>query len=129
MNLKAIEKTELNKILALVSEYAVLEGTKQKLSVLQPFSNLIDCKRALNLTAEATELLFRHGVGKIERFEPFADELKRAKKGSTLSCGELLSCGNLLRATRIAHKSISGINDENIKAIKAIADNLYYDAN
>ena len=129
MNLKAIEKTELNKILALVSEYAVLDGTKKKLCALQPFSSLTDCKRSLHLTAEATELLFRHGVGKIERFEPFADELKRAKKGSTLSCGELLSCGNLLRATRIAHKSISGINDDTIKAIKSIADNLYYDAN
>ena len=127
MNLKAIEKTELNKILSLVSEYAVLDGTKRKLCALQPFSTLSEAKKALNLTAEGTELLFRHGVGKIERFEAFNDELKRAKKGSTLSCGELLSCGNLLRATRIAHKSIAGVNDENIRAIKSIADNLYYD--
>ena len=127
MNLKAIEKTELNKILSLVSEYAVLDGTKRKLCALQPFSTLSEAKKALNLTAEGTELLFRHGVGKIERFEAFNDELKRAKKGSTLSCGELLSCANLLRATRIAHKSIAGVNDENIRAIKSIADNLYYD--
>ena len=128
MNFKAIEKTELNKILSLVSEYTVLDGAKLKIQTLQPTSNLIGAKRSLALTSEATELLFRHGIGKIERFESFNDELKRAKKGSTLSCGELLSCGNLLRAARIAHKGITGVNDENIRAMKAIADNLYYDA-
>ena len=127
MNFKAIEKTELNKILSLVSEYAVLDGSKEKIQALIPNSSLAQAKRALLLTAEATELLFRHGIGKIERFERFGDELKRAKKGSTLSCGELLSCGSLLRAARVAHKSISGVNDEDLTAIKGIADNLYYD--
>ena len=127
MNFKAIEKTELNKILSLVSEYAVLDGSKEKIQALIPNSSLAQAKRALLLTAEATELLFRHGIGKIERFERFGDELKRAKKGSTLSCGELLSCGSLLRAARVAYKSISGVNDEDLTAIKGIADNLYYD--
>ena len=129
MNQKAIEKTELNKILALVAEFAVLDGGKQRILERLPSSELTEVKKRLSLTEEAVELLFHYGISKIERFERFSDELKRAKKGSNLSCGELLSVANLLRATRIAHTSISGVNDENLRGLKALADNLYYDKN
>ena len=129
MNQKAIEKTELNKILSLVSEYAVLDGGKEKIKTAEPTSALLEVKKKLSLTGEATELLFRHGVSKIERFESFNDEIKRAKKGSTLSCGELLSVGALLRSTRIAYTSITGVNDENIRGMKELAKNLYFDKN
>ncbi len=129
MNQKAIEKTELNKILALVSEYAVLDNAKEKVRRAEPSSVLSETRKKLSLTEEAIELLFHHGVSKIERFEPFNDEIKRAKKGSTLSCGELLSCGALLRSTRIAYTSITGVNDENLQGMKSLASNLYFDKN
>ncbi|MBE5752952.1 MAG: endonuclease MutS2 [Clostridiales bacterium] len=129
MNQKAIEKTELNKILSLVSDFAVLDGGKNKILERLPSSKIGEVKRRLSLTEEAIELLFHYGVSKIERFEPFTDELQRAKKGSTLSCAELLSLANLLRSTRIAHTSISGVNDENLRLLKALADNLYFDKN
>ena len=129
MNQKAIEKTELNKILSLVSDFAVLDGGKNKILERLPSSEIGEVKRRLSLTEEAIELLFHYGVSKIERFEPFTDELQRAKKGSTLSCAELLSLANLLRSTRIAHTSISGVNDENLRLLKALADNLYFDKN
>ena len=128
MNRKAIEKTELNKILALVSDYAVLDDTKEYLKNLEPITEISSVKKSLDLTEEATELLFHHGVGKIEYFPVFSDELKRARKGSTLSCGELLSVGNLLRSVRIAYNGIKNINDENIRVMKLLADNLYFDS-
>ena len=128
MNRKAIEKTELNKILALVSDYAALDDTKEYLKNLEPITEISSVKKSLDLTEEATELLFHHGVGKIEYFPVFSDELKRAKKGSTLSCGELLSVGNLLRSVRIAYNGIKNINDENIRVMKLLADNLYFDS-
>lgn len=127
MNAKAIEKTELNKILGLVSEYAVLDGTREKLKNLQPASEIAAVRRSLALTDECTKLLFTYGVGKIEYFPPFADEIERAKKGSALSCGELLSVGNLLRAARVAHGGISSVTDDSVQKIREIADNLYYD--
>lgn len=129
MNQKAIEKTELNKILSLVSEFAVLEGGKRSVLERIPSSDLSEVKKRLSLTEEAIELLFHYGVSKIERFETFTDELKRAKKGSTLSCGELLSLANLLRSTRIAYTSISAVNDENLRLLKELANNLYFDKN
>ena len=127
MNKHAIEKTELNKILSLAADYAVLDGAKMLLKEFQPLTELSQVKKSLQKTEECRTLLFTHGVGKIEYFPPFSDELERAKKGSALSCGELLTVCNLLRATRIAHNAIVGVNDEEIRLMKDLANNLYFD--
>ncbi|MBQ8229560.1 MAG: endonuclease MutS2 [Clostridia bacterium] len=129
MNERAIEKTELNKILALAAEYAVTEGGKRKVNALRPSSETSETRRRLKMTEESMKLLFQYGISKIEYFPPFTDELTRAKKGSALSCGELLKTENLLRSTRIAHKSIVSVTDEEITAMKELADRLYFDEN
>lgn len=129
MNAHAIEKTELNKILSSVATFAVLDGAKKRLQITIPVSGVIEVKRRLSITQESLELLFTHGVSQIEYFPTFDDEIVRAKKGSTLTCGELLKAENLLRSARIAHTSIRSVNDDSIKRIREIADKLYYDAN
>ncbi len=127
MNQRAIEKTELNKILALVSQYAVLDGAKKKLMQTRPVSELSEARKRLKQTEEGVKLLFSYGIAKIEFFPPFEDEIQRAKKNSTLSCGELLKVENLLRATRIAYTAICAITDESIKNLRELADKLYFD--
>lgn len=127
MNAKAIEKTELNKILSLVAEYAVLEESKTALCDFAPQCELSAVKTLLRRTEECVSLLFTHGVGKIEFFPTITDELDRAKKGSALSCGELLTMANLLRATRIAYTGITGIADGEFPLMRAVADRLYFD--
>ena len=127
MNQRAIEKTELNKILCIASEYAVTEGGKRAVQALHPVSSVVETKKELKLTEECVKLLFEHGIAKIENFSAFSDEIERAQKGSALSCGELLKVGSLLRSTRIAYKSIHGVNDEDLLLIKEIADRLYFD--
>ncbi len=129
MNQSAIEKTELNKILSIVAEYAILEGGKGKLRSFRPVTDPKQVKKLLKLTEECKELLFSYGISKIEYFPTFSDELGRAKKGSSLSCGELLKAENLLRSARIAYTSISSIQDEEITEIRLLSDRLYYDAN
>ncbi len=129
MNQRAIEKTELNKILALVAEYAVLEGAKARLNATLPASKVEETNKRLRLTEESVKALFTHGVAKIESFPTFTDELERAKKGSALSCGELLKAEALLRSTRIAHNGIKGIADEEIVLLRELADRLYFDEN
>ena len=52
MNEKAIEKTELNKILSIAAEYSVLDGSKEKMRALQPSSDLSEVKKGLDLTEE-----------------------------------------------------------------------------
>ncbi|MBO5412523.1 MAG: endonuclease MutS2 [Clostridia bacterium] len=127
MNQRAIEKTELNKILALTAEYAVLDGSKTRLRETRPSAVVAEVKKRLNTTEEGVKLLFTHGISKVEYFPPFSDELGRAKKGSPLTCGELLMAENLLRSTRIARTSIVGITDDEIRIFRDFADRLYYD--
>lgn len=127
MNQRAIEKTELNKILSAVAEFAVTEGGKQRVVTLQPTPVVNEVVSSLKLTEECVTLLFTHGLAKVEYFPSFDDEIERAQKGSSLSCGELLKAENLLRSVRIAHKSISGINDDTIVGMKALANRLYFD--
>ena len=127
MNFQAIEKTELNKILSLAAEYAVLDGSKEALKGCQPSARLQEVKKSLSITEECVKLLFTHGVSKVEYFSPFGDEIARAKKGSALSCGELLSVGNLLRSARIAYTSVRSVTDEEIVRVREIIDNLHFD--
>ena len=128
MNKHAIEKTELNKILSIAADYCTLEGGKARLLATQPVSQLTDVKRLLTYTSECVKLLFTHGVSKIEYFPPLSDEIQRAQKGATLTCAELLSMGNLLRSIRIAHTSVSAINDEEIVLVRELTEKLYYNA-
>ena len=128
MNQRAIEKTELNKILAIAAEYATLEGGKARLLKTQPTPNAKEAKMRLKITEEARDLLFTHGVCKVEYFPPFSDEIGRAKKGSALSCGELLKLENLLRSARIAFTSINGVADDTLVRMKELANRLYFDA-
>ena len=127
MNQRAIEKTELNKILFLAAEYAVTEGGKARLQETAPTPNVLDVRKRLKLTEEGVKALFTYGISKIEYFPPFLDEIDRAKKGSALTCGELLKTENLLRSTRIAHKSIVALEDEEIQDLKTLANQLYFD--
>ena len=80
MNDTALQKTELNKILAIVSDYAVLDGSKTAVLNTRPSCVLAEVKTRLNATEEAKELLFEKGISKIEYFPPFDDEIERAKK-------------------------------------------------
>ena len=127
MNARAIEKTELNKILETASIYAVLDGGKKRVISTHPTPVPAEAKRRLNRTEECLALLFSHGISKVEYFPPFSDEIDRAKKQSTLSCAELLKVGNLLRSARIAYTSIHAINDETITDMKTLAEKIYFD--
>lgn len=128
MNETAIQKTELNKILALAASYAVLDESKIKLMQTRPAQTLGEAKMRLDETDEAMALLFSYGIAKVEYFSPFDDEIERAKKRSTLSCGELLKVGTLLRSARIAYTSISSAGNGEIVRMQELASRIYYDS-
>ena len=129
MNAKAMESTELNKILALVSNFAVLDGGKVRVQNTTPCNVLSETRKRLKRTEECVELLFTHGVSTVEYYSPFDDELVRAQKGSTLSPAELLKVEKLLRSARIARNSVLGFLPEENSQVKGLVDNLYYDEN
>lgn len=128
MDIKSLERLELNKILSFCAEYAVTEGGKAEISALTPAESLQAARKRLALTAEADKLLYSLGIGKIEYFDDVSDLLVRAEKGSTLSLGELLSCAQLLRSAKIAYASINRYRQE-AENVYEIAKNIYYDEN
>lgn len=81
MNLKAIEKTELNKILEAAAEYATLGGGKERLKNCMPADTIFQTRRRLALTEECVKLLFTYGLSKVEPYDPLGDSLERAQKG------------------------------------------------
>ena len=127
MDVRAIEKLELNKILNGVASYATLPETRALISATMPQTEEKEAKYFLDLTAEADLLLYRFGVGKIEAFPEITDEPERAAKGAALSCGELLTVAALLRSARVAFKGVRGVSDERIVLMREIADRLYFD--
>lgn len=117
---------ELDKILQACSAYAVLSSAKAAIRSACPSGDLKTVRERLAQTAEADELLYKYGVGKVEYFGDVADLITRASKGSLLSCGELLAVNALLRSARTAYSSIVASGEE-ITLLKALAKNLYFD--
>ena len=124
-----IQKLELDKILSACSSFACLQATKSALKNMLPSGDLQEVRARLSLTSECDKLLFRYGVGKVEYFPDVSSLIVRASKGSALSCAELLDVNALLRSARIAYRSISGVDDNEITKIKQIAARLYFDEN
>ncbi len=127
MDIKSLERLELDKILLSASGFAVLEDGKKKILNCEPSTDVEEVRRLLECTAECDKILYTHGLGKIEQFSDVADNIERAAKGSALSCAELLDTNALLRSARIAYDGISRINDEDITIMRAKADRLYFD--
>ena len=127
MTEKTLKTLEYDKVLSLVSNYAILKGTKQRLLSLTPFSDIESVNVALKKTQEAYKLLFDYGVSGIEFFDEPSDEIERAEKGALLSLAELIRAARLLKASRLIRNTFTAIVDENIVHLPEIAGSLYCD--
>lgn len=125
MDIRSTEKLEINKILCAAAGYAVLESGKAKLLDLAPSCELSEVRKRLEITRECDLLLFSLGAGKVGEFGEVTELLKRAGKGSTLSCGELLEVGSLLRSARGVYEDIA--TAEGVVQVKKLASELYFD--
>ncbi len=125
MDNKSLEKLELNKILSSVAEFTTTVGGKSIVFACKPSSDIAEVRQRLDITEECDKLLYTYGVGKIEGFPDVDEVLKRAAKGSTLSCKELLDCAALLRSARIAFTSIEKC--EELPLTKSLTRNIYFD--
>ena len=124
---RVLTTLEYNKILALCAKYAVLDFSKQIIEEMTPSDDFEEVNFLLKKTAEAHKLLFTHGASGIEFFDPISDELDRAKRGSVLSMGEILRIARILRSSRVVYNSITSVTDEEIVALRSIAESIYFD--
>ena len=124
---KHSERLELDKILSAAAGYAALDGSKRAIIGLTPATELAEADRRLDMTQEATLLLYELGAGRLPEFSPVGDSLERAQKGSTLSCGELLNVARLLTSARVCYKSIHALSDPRIGKMKTLSGRLIFD--
>lgn len=124
---KVLLALEFDKIQRLCAEHAVLLSGKLAICREKPVSNLADAEFLLKKTQEAYKLLFDYGVAGVEYFDELTDELARSKRNATLSMGELLRVARMLRSSRIVYNSLTEISDEDITALRTLAESLYCD--
>lgn len=127
MTLKTLKTLEYDKVLNLVSQYAVLKGTKQRLVLCTPFSDINEVNVALSKTWEAYKLLFDYGVSGVDFFDEPSDEIEKAAKGALLSLSELIRAARLLKSSRIIRNSFTSVVDDSIVYLPEIAASLYCD--
>ena len=121
------ERLELDKILSAVAAFARLEESREEILAALPAETLSEANRLLDMTGEASLLLFELGAGGIEEFPPLLDIPERAQKGATLSCGELVAVSRLLRSARVCYRSVQSLADERIPLMKALTLRLVFD--
>ncbi len=127
MTQKTLKTLEYDKVLNLVSGYAVLKGTKQRLVSCTPFTNINEVNVALSKTEEAYKLLFDYGVSGVDFFDEPSDEIEKASKGALLSLSELIRAARLLKSSRIIRNSFTSVVDDSIVFLPEIAASLYCD--
>ena len=124
---RTLKTLEYDKILQLVSQYAVLKGTKKRLLLTMPFTEKQDVLSALAKTEEAFKLLFDYGISGIDFFDEPDDEIQRAEKGASLTLAELIRSARLLKASRIVRNSFLSVVDDSITLLPELAQSLYCD--
>lgn len=124
---RVLNVLEYNKILDFCAENAVLGSSKQFIRGLKPVTDVDEAEFLLKKTAEAYKLLYTYGVSGIPFFDDLNDELERSSRGATLSFAELLRVARLLTSSRIVYDSVASVSDEQITALRAIAESVYFD--
>ena len=122
---KTLKALEFDKILSILSSYAVLDRTKRELISFSPLSDFKEVSVLLEKTREAYSLIYDHGVSGVFYFADISDELQRVNAGGTLNNAELLRVADNLKSARTIKHGIASISDEKIVLLRKISEGLY----
>lgn len=122
---KTLKSIEFDKVLLSVSQYAVLERTKNCIKSFSPLTSFAQVNRLQSMTKEGYDLLYKHNVSSVYYFDDVSDELQRADRNGTLNNAELLRIASNLKSARILRTSILNVKDDSIVLIPEIASRLY----
>ena len=100
MNEKSLRILEFNKIKDKIQKYARTNAGKQRIAELAPYDNVYEINNKLEETNEALEVILDKGNQPLEGLFDIHEGIERARKGGTLTPGQLLKIGSTLRAAR-----------------------------
>ncbi len=122
---KTLKSLEFDKILKIVSGYAVLDSSKAAIENLNPTSDRREVTYLLKSTEEAFKLLYKYSLERVPYCVSVINAVSRAEKGATLNMRELLDIAALLSASRTVKASIESVSDESVENIKTLALGLF----
>lgn len=122
---KTLKSLEFDKILKIVSGYAVLDSSKAAIKNLKPTSDKREVTYLLKSTEEAFKLLYKYSLERVPYCVSVVNAVSRAEKGATLNMRELLDIAALLAASRTVKASIESVSDESVENIKTLASGLF----
>lgn len=122
---KTLKSLEFDKILKIVSGYAVLDSSKAAIENLKPTSDRREVTYLLKSTEEAFKLLYKYSLERVPYCVSVINAVSRAEKGATLNMRELLDIAALLSASRTVKASIESVSDESVENIKTLASGLF----
>lgn len=122
---KTLLALEFDKIMAKISNCAVLGLTKDLLNNLMPTPTFSDAKILLDKTEEAYKLLYQYNVNKVYYFSNVEEELFRVDKGGVLNISEILRIVENLKGARLLKNSIYSVNSEDIVLLREISLQLF----
>lgn len=122
---KTLKSLEFDKILKIVSDYAVLDSSKAAIENLKPTSDKREVTYLLKSTEEAFKLLYKYSLERVPYCVSVVNAVSRAEKGATLNMRELLDIAALLSASRTVKASIESVSDEAVENIKTLASGLF----
>ncbi len=114
MNKKVIKILELDKILEKLSNFAVMNRTKEALLKVLPSASYDEVKKLLEETDEGRVFTVKHSRPPIVPLSDIGTAVKRLKIGASLSCGELLACAHVLKSARtiIKYFGVDGFSEQ-----------------
>ena len=123
MNEKSLRILEFNKIKEKIKTYARTYAGKEKIEELKPYDNLFELNNKLEETDEALQVLIGKGNPPLEGLFDIHEGVERARKGGTLTPGQLLKIGSTLRATRNMKEFFK--REENEQSYERLEDLAY----
>lgn len=124
MEAKALKTLEFDKILKRLSDFAVMESTKDEIMKIMPAKSLKAAVKMQSETKEAVAVLVKCGSLPIVCAADVTASLKRADRGGTLTMAELLSIAKVLETAR---RIKIHTKDAECEIIKEHIDALYED--
>ena len=122
---KALKAIEYDKIMAEVSNFAVLESTKEYFRSFVPLTSLYEVDILIKKTAEAYKYLYTYSTGGIYYFDDISEELNRVDIGSALNIIELLRVVSNLKSARLIKNAIESVNNNELSLLKSISSLLF----
>ena len=118
--MKVYKTLEFDKILKKLTEYAILDKTKENILAINPATEIDEVSSMLSETDEAALLIVKSGSPPIYNFGEFDSIIKRLEIAGGLSQGELLRVATLLKSARLLKDYLATSERKNFAEIREL---------